>query len=152
MQKAVEHGADGSHVAKQFAPVFDWTIGRQQRAKTLVAAHDDFEQILGRGVWQLAHSKIVDNTVMSPGDGLVPGERVCIRAVSERGSARLLDGLTGIVVAPHPFARGWYKINLDPNEITPHNEWSAPGQELKRINEKEDTWNLPGLTRQQLFP
>jgi hypothetical protein len=47
MQKAVEHGADGSHVAKQFAPVFDWTIGRQQRAKTLVAAHDDFEQILG---------------------------------------------------------------------------------------------------------
>jgi hypothetical protein len=31
MQKAVEHGADGRHVAKQFAPVFDWTIGRQQR-------------------------------------------------------------------------------------------------------------------------
>src|SRR5437764_13587996 len=48
------------------------------------------------------------DTAMSLGDGLVPGERVRIRAVSERGSARLLDGLTGIVVGPHPFARGWY--------------------------------------------
>jgi len=92
------------------------------------------------------------DTVVSPGDRLVPGERVRIRAVGERGSARLLDGLTGIVVGPHPFARGWYKIKLDPNEITPHYDWSAPGQELKRINEQEDTWDLPGLTRQQLFP
>ena len=60
MQKAVEHGADSSNVAKQFAPVFDGTIGRQQSAETLVAAHNDFEQILGSRVWQLAHSKIVD--------------------------------------------------------------------------------------------
>ena len=38
-------------------PVVDWTIGCQQRAGALVAAHDDLQQILGRGERQLAHSK-----------------------------------------------------------------------------------------------
>lgn len=68
MQKAVEHGADSSNITKQFAPVFDGTIRCQQRAKTLVAAHDDFEQILGSRVWQLAHSKIVDDEQRNCGD------------------------------------------------------------------------------------
>jgi len=56
------------------------------------------------------------------------------------------------VVGPHPLARGWYKINLDPNEITPHNDWSAPRDRLTRIDEKEDVGDVPALTQLRHFP
>src|SRR5262249_58719861 len=46
MQNAVEHSSDRGHVAEQLAPVFHGTIGRQQRAGALIAAHDDLQQIL----------------------------------------------------------------------------------------------------------
>ena len=85
-------------------------------------------------------------------DTLTPGERVRIKALREIGSARLLDGLTGSVVAPHPLARGWYKINLDPNEITPHSDWSAPRDRLRRVDEKEDIGDAPALMQLQQFP
>jgi hypothetical protein len=41
VQQAVEHGADGGHIAQQFSPVFDRTIRSQQRAGAFVAPHDD---------------------------------------------------------------------------------------------------------------
>jgi hypothetical protein len=63
-------------------------------------------------------------------DAFCPGDRVRIRAVREVGSARLLDGLTGEVLCPHALARGWYKIRLDPNDVTPHQEWPVPGEGL----------------------
>ena len=60
-------------------------------------------------------------TSMVPAAGiLAPGERVRIRALKDIGSARLLDGLTGQVLGPHPLARGWYKLHLEPNTITPY--------------------------------
>ena len=58
MQKAVEHGADGSRVAQQFAPVFHWTVRSQHRAGAFIAAHDDLQQFLGGGERQLAHAEI----------------------------------------------------------------------------------------------
>ena len=59
-----------------------------------------------------------------------PGDRIRIRAVKEVGSARLLDGLTGRVIGPHPIANNWCKIWLDVNHITPDSEWSAPCDRL----------------------
>src|SRR5689334_6205135 len=44
MEQAIEHGGDGGHVAKQFAPILNRSIGCQQRAGTLVSAHDDFNR------------------------------------------------------------------------------------------------------------
>ena len=61
MQQAIEHGADGGDIAEQLAPVLDRTVGGEQRAEALVAAHDDFQQILGGGVRQLAHAEVVDD-------------------------------------------------------------------------------------------
>ena len=61
MQQAIKHGADRGDIAQQFAPVLDWTIGSEQGAEPFVAPHDDFQQILGGGVWQLAHAEVVDN-------------------------------------------------------------------------------------------
>jgi hypothetical protein len=61
MQQAIEHGTGGGHIAEQFAPMFHRAIRSQQRAKSLVAAHHNFQQILGGGVWQLAHAEVVEN-------------------------------------------------------------------------------------------
>src|ERR1700687_2898057 len=61
VEKAVEHGTDGSNVTEQFAPVFYRTIRSEKRTGTLVTPHDDFQQILGGGMWKLAHPEIVDD-------------------------------------------------------------------------------------------
>src|SRR5438309_8570196 len=58
------------------------------------------------------------------------GKRVRIRAVKALGSARLLDGLTGTVVAAHPIACGWVKLDLDENTRTPHRDWSVAADRL----------------------
>ncbi|MFL6415035.1 MAG: hypothetical protein ACJ74Y_05130 [Bryobacteraceae bacterium] len=58
------------------------------------------------------------------------GKRVQIRAVKALGSARLLDGLTGTVVALHPIATGWVKLDLDENSRTPHRDWSVAADRL----------------------
>ena len=60
MQKAIEHCAHSRHIAKQFAPVFDRSVGSEQRAAALITSHDDLQQVLGCGVRQLAHSEIVE--------------------------------------------------------------------------------------------
>jgi hypothetical protein len=68
-----------------------------------------------------------------------PGDRVRISAISNMGSARLLHGLTGEVVGLHPLARGWYKIRLDANKISPHSEWTAPAERLVSEAEADDS-------------
>ena len=67
-----------------------------------------------------------------------PGDRVRIRAVREHGSARLLHGLTGEVVAPHPIARRWYKLRLDANDVTAHVESSAPDDWLMNEHSSDE--------------
>jgi hypothetical protein len=61
-----------------------------------------------------------------------PGDRVRLRALKDFGTVRLLHGLAGEIVGPHPIARGWFKVRLDPNDITPDLEWSVPGDRLVR--------------------
>jgi len=64
----------------------------------------------------------------------IVGKRVQIRAVKALGSARLLDGLTGTVVALHPIASGWVKLNLDENSRTPHRDWSVAVDRLVLVD------------------
>jgi len=61
MQQPVEHRTNCGNIAEQLAPVLHGTIGCQQRAKAFIAAHDDFQQILGGGVWEFAHAEVVDD-------------------------------------------------------------------------------------------
>jgi hypothetical protein len=58
------------------------------------------------------------------------GERVIIRAIKNEGSARILDGLTAVIVGPHPITPNWFRIQLDPNPITPHRDWTIPASGL----------------------
>ena len=73
------------------------------------------------------------------GNAWCAGDRVRIRGSRKVGSVRLLNGLAGEVVGPHPIAVGWYKIRLDPNDITPHAMWSIPGDKLVRVDDSSPT-------------
>jgi hypothetical protein len=77
---------------------------------------------LGIGSNTLLVSLAVDITLI--------GKKVRIRAIKQHGSARLLDGLTGTVVAAHPEVPDWVKVHLDPNVVTPYREWSIPEDRL----------------------
>jgi hypothetical protein len=68
MQQAIKHGADRGDIAEQLAPVLNGTVGSEQSAETFVAAHDDFQEILGGGVRQLAHAEVVDDEQWHSGD------------------------------------------------------------------------------------
>ena len=61
MQQPVEQRGDGGGVAEQLPPVVDGSIRGEHRGGPLVTAHDQFEQVLGRGVGQLAHAEVVDD-------------------------------------------------------------------------------------------
>src|SRR5215471_11228608 len=61
VQQPVQHGGDGGAVAEQLAPVVDGSVRCNQRAGPLIAAHDDFQQFLGRRDRQLAHAEIVND-------------------------------------------------------------------------------------------
>ena len=61
VEEAIEHRGDGRGVAEQPAPVVHGAVGRDEGAGALVAAHDELEEILGRGSRKLAHSEVVQD-------------------------------------------------------------------------------------------
>src|SRR6266542_2105362 len=68
MEQPIEQRGDGGGVAEELAPVFHGTIRRDERGRFFVATHDDLEEILGRGVRQLAHGEIVDQEERDGGE------------------------------------------------------------------------------------
>ena len=61
VKETIEHGADCGGIAQQFAPVFHRAVGGQHGAGSLVAAHDDLQQLFGGSEGQLAHPQIVED-------------------------------------------------------------------------------------------
>jgi len=61
VQKTIQHGGDGGTITEQLSPVFNGSVRCNQRAGSLVASHDDFQQFLGGGQRQLAHSQVIDD-------------------------------------------------------------------------------------------
>ena len=61
VEESIEHGGDGRGVAQQLAPVLDGAVGSEDRARPLVAAHDDFEEVFGGMGRELPHAEIVDD-------------------------------------------------------------------------------------------
>ena len=104
MQEAVEDGSGGGHVLKQFAPVLERTVARHDGRARLVAAHDDFEQILAGVLRQGAQAHVVDDEQVALEVGLqdpvpllegVLGEEVAhqIEDGAVADGEALLDGL-----------------------------------------------------------
>ena len=68
VEEPIEQRRDGSGVAEELAPVFHGAIRGDQRRRFFVAAHDDLEEILGRGVRELPHGEIVDQEERDGGE------------------------------------------------------------------------------------
>lgn len=49
------------------------------------------------------------------------------------GSSYKLHGLLGTYLRPHPLVKGWVKIKLDPNTVTPYDEWSIAVDRLETL-------------------
>jgi hypothetical protein len=49
VQKTIQHGGDGGTITEQLPPVFHGSVRGNQRAGSLVASHDNFQQVLGGG-------------------------------------------------------------------------------------------------------
>ena len=61
MEEPIEERGDGGGIPEQFPPVVDRPVRGEQRARPLVAAHDELEEILGRGGRELPHAEVVDD-------------------------------------------------------------------------------------------
>ena len=68
MQEPVEQRGDRGSVAEQLSPLVDRPVGGEHRRGPLVTAHDQLEQVLGRGVGQLAHAEVVDDEQVRAGE------------------------------------------------------------------------------------
>src|SRR6266496_1717535 len=55
VEESIEQRGDGGGVAEELPPVLDRTIGSDQGGGSFIAAHDDLEKILGRGVRPAVH-------------------------------------------------------------------------------------------------
>jgi hypothetical protein len=60
MEKSVEDGAGGRHVAKELSPFLDGTVGGHQGGAVFVAAHDDLQEDFAALGWQDLESHIVN--------------------------------------------------------------------------------------------
>ena len=61
MEQAIEQRGDGRRVAEELAPILDGPVRGDERRGTLVATHDDLEEILARGGRELTHAEVVDD-------------------------------------------------------------------------------------------
>src|SRR5262245_41084695 len=68
VEDAVEHGRDRGGVCEDPAPVLDGAVGGEDRGAALVAAHDQFEEVLGGGGGKLAHAEVVDDEQRDAGE------------------------------------------------------------------------------------
>src|SRR5690606_25417565 len=87
VEQSVEEGAGGGVVAEDLAPVLDRAVGGEDGRGTLVAAHDDFEDVLAGGGGQLAHAEIVEDEERDRRDGL----DVALAFARELGVGQLLE-------------------------------------------------------------
>jgi hypothetical protein len=67
MKETVEHSADCGSVSRQFSPVFDRTVGGQQRAGAFVASHDDLQQFFSgrQGQFGIPRSSMMSSGTVS---------------------------------------------------------------------------------------
>ncbi len=96
VEEPVEEGGDGGGVAEELAPVLDRTIRGEQRGGAFVAAHDDLEEILGRGLRQAL--RMPRSSMMRSGT-VVTWREVVLAGAGELGVGELLEEDVGLAVA-----------------------------------------------------
>ena len=94
MQQAVEQGADGRGVAQQLAPVLDGAVGSDQAGSAFIATHDDLQQILGRGEWELAHAQVIEDEQGHGGEEF----HALLACLIESGVGQLFQQTMGLAI------------------------------------------------------
>ena len=61
VEEPIEERGHGRGIAEELAPVVDGPVRGEERARPLVAPHDEFEQVLGGRGRELAHAEVVDD-------------------------------------------------------------------------------------------
>jgi len=61
VEETVEDGRGGGHVADEFAPFFEGTVGGHQGGAHFVAAHDDLEEVFAGLGRELCDAHVVDD-------------------------------------------------------------------------------------------
>ena len=61
VERSIEQGSHRGGVAKQRAPVVQWTIGGQDGRGSFMATHDELTQSFGRGGRQFPHAEVVND-------------------------------------------------------------------------------------------
>ena len=94
VEQAIEERGDGGGVAEELAPIVDRPIRCQQRRRAFVAAHDDLQQVFGRGVWEFPDAEVVDDEQR---DGGQLGEEILAGPI-ERGVRHLFEQRMGFPI------------------------------------------------------
>jgi hypothetical protein len=85
---------DGGGVAEQLAPILHRAIRGEQRGGPFVAAHDDFQEVLGGGGWESTHAEVVDDEQRDGGELREGG----LAGAGELGVGELVDEGVGFAV------------------------------------------------------
>ena len=94
VEQTVQQRGDRGRVAEKLGPVLHGAIRRDQRRGAFVPAHDDLEEILGRGVRQPFHPEIVNEQERDGGDL----REVGLARAGELGVGELLEEDVGLAV------------------------------------------------------
>ena len=68
VEQTIEQRRDGGGVAQELVPVLHGAIRREQRGGFFIAAHHDFQEVLGRGVGQSPHPEVINEEQRDGGD------------------------------------------------------------------------------------
>ena len=127
VQQAIEHGGDRGAVTEQFSPILDRTIRRHHSAGPFIAAHDDLQDVLGRGGGELAHTEIIDDEQRHGGQQF---HVLFARAVDGRFSDFIEQGVSLPVEYAVPLLDGGqtdglgqggsYRCRVDLKKVRPH--------------------------------
>src|SRR5438552_3424240 len=94
VEEPIEERGDGRGIAEELAPVVDGAVRGEQRARALVATHDELEEVLGGGGREFPHAEVVDDEQRDAGE-LV--HAVAARAV-DAGLGELIEERVGLEV------------------------------------------------------
>ena len=94
VEQPIQEGGDGRGSAEKLAPVLDGAVRGDERRRPFIPAHDDLQEILGRGLRQFPHRQVVEDEQRDRRD---VGE-VGLAGAGELGVGEFLEEDVGLAV------------------------------------------------------
>jgi hypothetical protein len=94
MEQTIEQRRDGGGVAQELPPVVHGAIRGEQRGGFFIAAHHDFQEVLGGGLGQAPHPEVINEEQGDGGDL----RDVLLAGAGELGLGEVLEEDVGLAV------------------------------------------------------